>query len=134
MKKLISYAVVGLLAAVVVVSIRNSRNQEPNELFLKNIEALADDGEYHQGTTGTNWKTYTITCIAYGPSYSDSDWSWYQSIGAYVAGTGGEVGSGGGHGSGSGTVYGPITFYKDRCGKGAGFCLDSAPSGHPCQG
>lgn len=34
-----------------------------SDLLMSNVEALSGD-EYHQGTTGNNWKTYSIVCKA----------------------------------------------------------------------
>ena len=99
---------------------------------------------YHKGTTGTNWKTYTVECVlgssitvteeSYGGSHSSS-------VGASVPipYTPLSVSA-----SRSTTAYyhketttkqeiPPKKITKDVCGSGGGFCLDSAPkSGNPC--
>jgi hypothetical protein len=99
---------------------------------------------YHKGTTGTNWKTYTVECVL-GPSVSVTEerygGSYSSSFGASVPIPGTPV-------SVSATrstsayyykqttnrqIIPPKTIIKDVCGSGVGFCLESAPkSGNPC--
>lgn len=99
---------------------------------------------YHKGTTGTNWKTYTVECVlgssitvteeSYGGSHSSS-----FGVSVPIPGTPVSVSA-----SRSTTAYyhketknyqkiPAKTIQKDVCGSGAGLCLESAPkSGNPC--
>lgn len=131
MKMKFTMSLVGFSAALLagLVCVTMSQLKQKPIYLLENIEALAGD-EYHQGQPGTNWKTYTITCVAYGES-SDN---WYFKSGSYVNVNGVEVGVDYEIGGGGSSSYEPFEFSKDVCGYGAGLCLTSAPSGHPCRG
>jgi hypothetical protein len=130
MKKKI--AILGSVLVVVAISMVFVQSHDSNpqdDLLIANIEALTGD-EYHQGTYGNNWETYTIDCVAYGPSSNSGSWSWNQSLSAYVLGASQEIGGG----YSNSTSFEPHRYRKDVCGYGLGFCLESAPGGHPCMG
>ena len=91
----------------------------------KNRDAL---NGYHRGRTGTNWKTYTVTCGGTGSSTTGS--STGGSVGGSYNGVNGSVT--GSNNNSSTTNYDHQTWNKDVCGSGSGWCMSSAPSGHPC--
>ena len=108
-----------------------------SDLILSNVEALSAD-EYHKGTTGMNWKTYTISCTSKTSSTTTvgGTWTWDASVGGYIQGIP-VSGSAGGSITGSTTTtteYQETTYEKDVCGSGSGLYVDAAPSGHPCEG
>lgn len=144
-----------LFAAVTVFNMNLLQSNKAGDVSLDAIAVMAqaqkeveEDKEeediYHKGTTGTNWKTYTVECVL-GPSISVTEerygGSYSSSFGASVPIPGTPV-SVSATRSTSAYYYKqtinyqkipPKTIKKDVCGSGVGFCLESAPkSGNPC--
>ncbi|MCL2651078.1 MAG: hypothetical protein FWD60_08665 [Candidatus Azobacteroides sp.] len=100
-KLLIGFATLAI-ATVVAFNMNFINLQKGNGLLnmsINKIEALAD---YEQGSSGTNWKTYTVDCI----------------LTMYVTST--DI---------YGIIYTDVTTVtvtKDVCGYGIGLCLSSA--------
>jgi len=110
----------------------------------KEIEEDKKEDIYHKGTTGTNWKTYTVECEL-GPSISVTEerygGSHSSSFGASVPIPGTPVSVSANRSTSAyyhkqttnRQLIPPKTIKKDVCGSGVGFCLESAPkSGNPC--
>ena len=156
MKKKIVFAVAtGFFAVATVFNMNLLQSNKAGDVSLDAIAVMAqaqkeveEDKEeediYHKGTTGTNWKTYTVECVL-GPSVSETKGSYggsySSSFGASVPIPGTPV-SVSATRSTSAYYYKqtinyqkipPKTIKKDVCGSGVGFCLESAPkSGNPC--
>src|SRR5690606_12196805 len=156
MKKKIVFAVAtGFFAVATVFNMNLLQSNKAGDVSLDAIAVMAqaqkeveEDKEeediYHKGTTGTNWKTYTVECVL-GPSVSETKGSYggsySSSFGASVPIPGTPV-SVSATRSTSAYYYKQTTNYqkippktikKDVCGSGVGFCLESAPkSGNPC--
>lgn len=154
-KKLFIGGTALLFAAVTVFNMNLLQSNKAGDVSLDAIAVMAqaqkeveEDKEeediYHKGTTGTNWKTYTVECVL-GSSVSVTDGSYggsySSSFGASVPIPGTPV-SVSATRSTSAYYYKqtinyqkipPKTIKKDVCGSGVGFCLESAPkSGNPC--
>ena len=155
MKKKIVFAVAtGFFAVATVFNMNLLQSNKAGDVSLdaiavmaqaqKEIEEDKKEDIYHKGTTGTNWKTYTVECVL-GPSISVTEerygGSYSSSFGASVPIPGTPV-SVSATRSTSAYYYKqtinyqkipPKTIKKDVCGSGVGFCLESAPkSGNPC--
>jgi hypothetical protein len=156
MKKKIVFAVAtGFFAVATVFNMNLLQSNKAGDVSLDAIAVMAqaqkeveEDKEeediYHKGTTGTNWKTYTVECVL-GPSVSETKGSYG---GSYSSSFGASVPIPGTPVSVSATrstsayyykqttnyqIIPPKTIKKDVCGSGVGFCLESAPkSGNPC--
>ena len=156
MKKKIVFAVAtGFFAVATVFNMNLLQSNKAGDVSLDAIAVMAqaqkeveEDKEeediYHKGTTGTNWKTYTVECVL-GPSVSETKGSYggsySSSFGASVPIPGTPVSVSANR---STSAYyhkqttnrqpiPPKTIIKDVCGSGVGFCLESAPkSGNPC--
>lgn len=136
---------VGVIAtAAAVTATVSSVNSAPkmSDLMSQNLEALTQNPEgdtYHKGTTGTNWKTYSVPCTTKGTQTTTTTTTssgYNVDVNVPVPNTPFTAG-GGAHNNQTTTnttTTGtePTTYYKDVCGSGAGGCFASAPSGDPC--
>jgi len=104
--------VISIVIIAISFIIYNSQSNKMDEIVnvtLANIEAFADNGEYSTGPSGTNWKTYTITC-----TYTKNNGSGVLHLGV--------LGSWG-YESNTSTTW---TETKEVCGSGWGTCLATA--------
>lgn len=118
--------------------------QPKNDLLAMNIEALAQDesgerrrgDEYHRGLSGTNWKLYEVLCEGSATQVSENsteyEWKFDAVSGAYNVVVKASYSGSGSSEDKTETYYETTYWYRDVCGKGAGFCHDDAPDGHPC--
>lgn len=144
-----------LFAAVTVFNMNLLQSNKAGDVSLDAIAVMAqaqkeveEDKEeediYHKGTTGTNWKTYTVECVlgssvsvtdgSYGGSYSSSFGASVPIPGTPVSVSANRSTSAYYHKQTTNRqIIPPKTIKKDVCGSGVGFCLESAPkSGNPC--
>lgn len=95
--------VVAVVAAVASYNVYQSQNTNTlSDLALANVDALANG--YEIGVSGTNWKTYTVECTI---------------TNGYHFGISCGIEFGCSHET-------SVTVTKDVCGKGDGWCLNTA--------